>query len=502
MQTSTTYLSYTYDASGNVLRKEQYSSGTMTTQTDYIGEFVYITTGGTPTLSYITNAEGRVVNNSGTLTQEYIFTDQQGNARFSFQESSGAISAKQENSYYPLGETYTSSTLSPPTVPKKKLVNGGSEWQNDMSNMPDYQQTTFRNYDAEIGRFIAVDPDPESAYDMTVYQYAVNNPIMLNDPTGAKAVTGGSINPTPMAGNNWNFAYGAVAAIIAQQEGTEDQEFSQWSGGNMNFGLMAGNPGGVDGSSGAGGSSAGGSGVTVAAGGNNVTITNPNIIDILLNTISNGGTFDMTAKTNSDGSVSANDISSTVGGVTTTFGGMLGQVNVTNSGVYYPAGWGNANQGSIYQHNMLIAIAIAVGEANNNIAQVKADASTIINRTNQNSTSFYDPKWLAHMSLPGKVSGWVSTNGHNVDYNGIVGQGYDQTMESSNQYIRAAIAVFKSWDAVDYSNPKGFPDTGTYFFYNLTKSDIANGTISAPTYSPTGSVITLQVGTQIYYRDK
>jgi RHS repeat-associated protein len=131
-----------------------------------------------------------VVNNSGTLTQEYIFTDQQGNARFSFQESSGAISAKQENSYYPLGETYTSSTLSPPTVPNKKLVNGGSEWQNDMSNMPDYQQTLNRNYDAEIGRFVAVDPQPESAEDMTVYQYAGNNPVMMNDPDGAKATYG------------------------------------------------------------------------------------------------------------------------------------------------------------------------------------------------------------------------------------------------------------------------------------------------------------------------
>jgi RHS repeat-associated protein len=214
MQTSTIYLSYTYDADGNVLRKQQYTSGTMTTQTDYINGFVYITSGGVPTLSYITNAEGRVVNNSGTLTQEYIFTDQQGNARFSFQESSGAILAKQENSYYPLGETYTSSTLSPPTVPNKKLVNGGSEWQNDMSNMPDYQQTTFRNYDAEIGRFIAVDPDPESAEDMSVYQYAGNNPISNNDPTGGKAAGGGYGSE---AGTN--NAFNGFGPIAAQESG-------------------------------------------------------------------------------------------------------------------------------------------------------------------------------------------------------------------------------------------------------------------------------------------
>jgi len=67
------------------------------------------------------------------------------------------------------------------------LYNGGSEWQNDYSNLPDYYQTFNRNYDAAIGRFVGVDPMAESAESMTTYNYSGNNPIMFNDPAGNKA---------------------------------------------------------------------------------------------------------------------------------------------------------------------------------------------------------------------------------------------------------------------------------------------------------------------------
>ncbi|WP_190295309.1 hypothetical protein [Mucilaginibacter rubeus] len=50
------------------------------------------------------------------------------------------------------------STMVLPTSPNKNLYNCGSEWQNDYSNAPDYYQTLNRNYDAALGRWIAVDP--------------------------------------------------------------------------------------------------------------------------------------------------------------------------------------------------------------------------------------------------------------------------------------------------------------------------------------------------------
>jgi RHS repeat-associated protein len=80
------------------------------------------------------------------------------------------------------------SPVATPATPNKDLYNGGSEWQNDYSNLPDYYQTFNRNYDAAIARFVGVDPMAESAESMTSYQYAGNNPIAFNDPLGDKAL--------------------------------------------------------------------------------------------------------------------------------------------------------------------------------------------------------------------------------------------------------------------------------------------------------------------------
>jgi RHS repeat-associated protein len=130
---------------------------------------------------------GRVLNLSGTLKQEFVITDHQGNARVSFQDNgSGVAVVKQENSYYAFGLVMPNSPVATPTTPNKQLYNGGSEWQNDYGDLPNYYQTFYRNYDAATGRFIGVDPMAESAASMTPYQYANNNPVMNNDPLGDK----------------------------------------------------------------------------------------------------------------------------------------------------------------------------------------------------------------------------------------------------------------------------------------------------------------------------
>jgi RHS repeat-associated protein len=99
------------------------------------------------------------------------------------------------------------SPVATPATPNKDLYNGGSEWQNDYSNLPDYYQTFNRNYDAAIARFVGVDPMAESAESMTSYQYAGNNPIAFNDPLGDKALacpacSGGGGGEFPEYGNN------------------------------------------------------------------------------------------------------------------------------------------------------------------------------------------------------------------------------------------------------------------------------------------------------------
>ena len=105
-----------------------------------------------------------------------------GNVRVSFEDVSGVATVRQENSYYPFGLIMPGGYAA--SQPNKNLYNGGSEWQDDFSNLPDYSQTFYRNYDAALGRFIAVDPMAESSESITTYHYALNNPIMFNDPLG------------------------------------------------------------------------------------------------------------------------------------------------------------------------------------------------------------------------------------------------------------------------------------------------------------------------------
>jgi RHS repeat-associated protein len=100
----------------------------------------------------------------------------------------------------------------------KNLYNGGSEWQNDYSNLPDYYQTFYRNYDAATARFISADPEPETAETMTPYQYAGNNPVMFNDPAG-NTIYGVHPYPVPIAG------YGGYWENVPHQ--TETSEPSQ-----------------------------------------------------------------------------------------------------------------------------------------------------------------------------------------------------------------------------------------------------------------------------------
>jgi len=132
--------------------------------------------------------EGRVLDSAGTFTQEFIMTDQQGNARVAFRNKGGIAKVFQENSYYGTGLILPNSPVSTPSVANKKLYNGGSEWQNDSPsgtyNLPDYYQTFNRNYDAAIGRWTSIDPKAENTNFLSAYQYANDNPLAFNDPMG------------------------------------------------------------------------------------------------------------------------------------------------------------------------------------------------------------------------------------------------------------------------------------------------------------------------------
>lgn len=203
------YITYTYNGAGQMIRKQQFDNNAIQVTTDYIDGFVYLNS----TLSYFGMPEGRVRNTGSSLKAEYIISDQQGNARISLEESSttpGTAIVRQENSYYGFGLVMPGSPVATPTTDNKQLYNGGSEWQKDFGNLPDYYQTFYRNYDAALGRFIGVDPQPESSESLTGYNYAGNNPIVYNDPLGNRLLPlerGLVTNVNPLSEHGVGYTY-------------------------------------------------------------------------------------------------------------------------------------------------------------------------------------------------------------------------------------------------------------------------------------------------------
>ncbi|HWW41509.1 DUF6443 domain-containing protein, partial [Pedobacter sp.] len=97
MTAGTAAMTYTYDATGNKLRKQVPSASI---NIDYISGIQY--EGGV--LKYVSNGEGRVVRNSATnYSYEYTLADHLGNGRVYFDINAGAARKIQETDYYAFG---------------------------------------------------------------------------------------------------------------------------------------------------------------------------------------------------------------------------------------------------------------------------------------------------------------------------------------------------------------------------------------------------------------
>lgn len=211
------------------------NDGTTTTTTTYIDGFVYLNS----VLSYFPTPEGRVTNNGGVLSNEYVISDNQGNARITFNNTTSVNGAKviQENSFYGFGMVMAGSTVTTPTPQNKNLYNGGSEWQNQFTNdQPGYYETFYRNYDAALGRFIGIDPETEGAESLTGYNYSGNNPIMFNDPLGDdKKVPRYTASPSEAINYLLNSEYGGG---WSRTDGLEDENTLGDEIGLVGFGIQ------------------------------------------------------------------------------------------------------------------------------------------------------------------------------------------------------------------------------------------------------------------------
>ncbi|WP_316810334.1 DUF6443 domain-containing protein [Pedobacter heparinus] len=168
-------VAYTYDATGDKLSK---ISNGITTQ--YISGIEYVGNN----IDVIHTEEGVARNNGGTYSYEYNLTDYLGNVRYTFNKhpSTGAIQRLQSDDYYAFGKRKSGSPIS---LNNKYLYNG-KEIQDELSSTGEGGQYDYgaRFYDPVIARWNVIDKMSEKYYDLSTYNYAVNNPVNFIDPDG------------------------------------------------------------------------------------------------------------------------------------------------------------------------------------------------------------------------------------------------------------------------------------------------------------------------------
>ncbi|MDN4167036.1 RHS repeat-associated core domain-containing protein, partial [Cytophagales bacterium LB-30] len=164
---------YTYNASGQKLRKVDDVAGNLTS-TDYIGGIHYENN----LLTFVQTAEGRVRKDGTSWVYEYNLTDHLGNVRVSFDKnpSTGVARLIQKDDYYPFGGTFGSYTSGTENLYKYN----GKEEQKELGTL-DYG---WRQYDPWLGRFNVVDAYADKYFSMSPYQYAANNPMLFVDVNG------------------------------------------------------------------------------------------------------------------------------------------------------------------------------------------------------------------------------------------------------------------------------------------------------------------------------
>ena len=478
-----------------MIRKQVYNSSTLQTTTDYIDGFVYITQGtGSPLISYFPMPEGRVLNTSSTgvtLVKEFIVTDQQGNARVSFRDGgSGTPVVYQENSYYGFGLVLPNSPVGTIATSNKQLYNGGSEWQNDYSNLPDYYQTYYRNYDAALARWVGVDPMAEASCSISVYHYSGNNPIMYNDPLGDKidpdkvlknAYDSGMPSHTEAAVEadveEMNAANAEIQAAFDQQQ--QEDNISEWNGifDKSNSGVWVDYSGNIHGTG---------------------SLSSPvSHIDLNGSTpqFDNGTRDDNIEAGNGNGFALYKHQDGSVGYSNNSRESYLAVQTIRANGEDH-WDYSYANQGG-YPVGLHQFIAMAVGESGDglNAAEIKGIASSMINRINQAGTSLYDPNWIKKTSYGGNIySNYkvLKVTDPKKDYPQIMGMSMTAIKNSRNQGIQAAISAYMNW-GIDYSNPNGYADTGLYYWNRtsgLPNSTYGDGTGYVKTLTAGGAVTT------------
>lgn len=174
-------IEYKYDASGRKLQKKVTETGNTPVITDYVNGFEYKS----GTLQQFATGEGRVLWNGGSLSYEYNLVDHLGNVRVSFDRDPATGNARviQKQDYYPYGMTMAGSYVS---GTKNNYQFNGKEKQDELGL--EWYDYGARMYDAQIGKWNAIDPMAGKYFSFSPYNYVMGNPVSIIDPDGRDTI--------------------------------------------------------------------------------------------------------------------------------------------------------------------------------------------------------------------------------------------------------------------------------------------------------------------------
>ncbi len=213
------YILYTYDATGQKLKKTV-NKGKSTTTTDYMNGFQYIN----DELAFFATAEGYVKHTKagGESLYNYVYhyTDHLGNIRLAYTKDpvSGEPKIIEENNYYPFGLkhpynaaiyefTANGSGVSLQQVNEKAYdyKYQGQELQDELGL--NWYSFKYRNYMPDIGRFFNVDPLAEDYSYQTPYAFSGNKVVSHRELEGLEeviAIYGTGQNPVVHKMSNYH----------------------------------------------------------------------------------------------------------------------------------------------------------------------------------------------------------------------------------------------------------------------------------------------------------
>jgi len=173
---------YTYDATGNKLRKKTVDSTVLPAKaivTTYIANAVYQN----DTLQFFGTTEGRARAVANIFVYDYFLKDHLGNVRMMITDDYNASSPILETThYYPFGLTMAGISSKAFGGIENRYKYNGIEL--DTSLGLDEYEAQLRDLDPQTGRWWQVDPETEAQEMWSPYTSNFDNPILYKDPLG------------------------------------------------------------------------------------------------------------------------------------------------------------------------------------------------------------------------------------------------------------------------------------------------------------------------------